>query len=64
MANVNNRDFVAADSIIDNVRIATEPKGMDAQLRDHTVSNLQVAEFRNPFLDKCFDVPRSAGCAD
>jgi hypothetical protein len=54
MANVNDRDLVPTDPIVDNVRIATEPEGMYAELRDRAVSDLEVTEFRDPFLDKCF----------
>ena len=60
MANVNNRNLLATYPIVDNVRIATEPEGMHAQLRDQTVSIFQLAKLGNALLDECFNLLRNA----
>jgi hypothetical protein len=63
MADVNDRDFVAGDTVIDDVRVAPEPQGMDPKRRNQAVPGDRSAEIGNPPLDIGFHLVRRARVA-
>src|SRR5262249_57349144 len=60
VSDVNDRDLIFADTIVNNVGVTAEPERMNPELRNEWMPNWQVAKGGNSSFDICFDFAGSA----
>lgn len=58
MTDMDDRDHIAADPVVDDIRVPPEPEGVDTEVLDDPRAPWRVTEAVDLGLDERLDVPR------